>query len=145
MGFLRIWAQSAALLLATTCRSGDAKVWKGSARLTPTRPWDPVTSFAFDRGAGEVSATLFQHGYKPPTTAVSVHTHVTEGLGPGVQLLCDKSRGSPRSPIVYCDGTLDDCFSSNSYFSLSTPLGSPRQARSRSTHQRLILRYSNLT
>lgn len=32
----------------------EGKDWKGSARLSPSKPWVPLTSFAFDLGAGKV-------------------------------------------------------------------------------------------
>eukprot|EP00904_Undaria_pinnatifida_P007864 jgi/Undpi1/4207/HiC_scaffold_16.g07574.m1 len=37
--------------LATVC---DGKQWKGSARLSPKKPWVPLTTFAFDLGAGKI-------------------------------------------------------------------------------------------
>lgn len=45
------WVILLAALLAAVC---DGKVWKGSARLSPSKPWVPLTSFAFDKGTGQV-------------------------------------------------------------------------------------------
>lgn len=39
---------------AVLCWCCDAKLWIGSARLSPKKPWVPVTSFAFDMGTGQV-------------------------------------------------------------------------------------------
>lgn len=37
--------------LAAVCEGKD---WRGPARLSPSKPWVPLTSFAFDLGAGKV-------------------------------------------------------------------------------------------
>lgn len=37
--------------LAAVCEGKD---WRGSARMSPSKPWVPLTSFAFDLGAGKV-------------------------------------------------------------------------------------------
>lgn len=41
--------------LASVC---EGKEWVGSARLSPKKPWVPLTSFAFDLGAGKVFTYL---------------------------------------------------------------------------------------
>lgn len=49
------WLLVLALLCFCSCRC-DGKVWRGSARLSPKKPWVALTSFAFDLGVGEVRA-----------------------------------------------------------------------------------------
>lgn len=37
--------------LAIIC---EGREWRGSARLSPSKPWVPLTNFAYDTGAGQV-------------------------------------------------------------------------------------------
>lgn len=39
------------------CWSSEAKLWRGSARLSASKPWMPLTSFAFEIGTGRVRHT----------------------------------------------------------------------------------------
>lgn len=54
-----LFARWLLLLALVSCYSCccEGKLWKGSARLSPKKPWVALTSFAFDLGAGEVRAT----------------------------------------------------------------------------------------
>lgn len=36
------------------CWCSEAKIWRGSARLSAPKPWMALTSFAFDIGTGRV-------------------------------------------------------------------------------------------
>lgn len=38
----------------------DGKEWKGSARLSPKKPWVPLSNFAFERGIGQVNTTALK-------------------------------------------------------------------------------------
>ncbi|CAN0139953.1 unnamed protein product [Scytosiphon promiscuus] len=48
------------LAVAVLCWCCDAKLWTGSARLSPKKPWVPLTSFAFDIGTGQIEVVFPQ-------------------------------------------------------------------------------------